>query len=66
MKLMGEVLKPFNDGQDGFKVYTPKDEYKDADIFVAERERYEDLERRGYVGKGKKVEEKTEKKAIID
>ena len=58
MKLTGKVLKPFNDSKDNFKEYTPKDDYKDADVFTAERERYEDLYRKGYVEKGKLVEDK--------
>lgn len=65
MKLTGKVLKPFNDGQDNFKVYTPADEYKDADTFTAEKERYMELFNKGFVEKGKpvknyKIEEKKE------
>lgn len=56
MKLQGEVLVAFNDTQDNYKRYTPKDKYKDADIFVAEKERYEDLRIKGFVGEGKKTE----------
>lgn len=58
MKLTGDVLKPFNDTQDNLKSYKPKDEYTPADKYTAEKERYEDLYRKGYVTKGKVVEEK--------
>lgn len=61
MKLQGEVLIAFNDIQDNYKRYTPKDEYKEADIYVADKDRYEELRIKGFVGKGKKVEEKAKK-----
>ena len=65
MKLTGKVLKPFNDGQDNFKEYTPADEYKDADTFTAEQGRYTELFNKGFVEKGKpvknyKIEDKKE------
>lgn len=66
MKLKGEVLKAFNDSKDNFKRYTPADEYKEADIFEADVERYSDLERKGYVGKGEKVVESIVKKPKKD
>lgn len=58
MKLQGEVLIAFNDIQDNYKRYAPKDEYKEADIYVAEKDRYEELRLKGFLAKGKKVEEK--------
>ena len=60
MKISGEVLKAFNDIKDNYKLYTPKNKYKDADIFTADEERYEDLRIQGDVGEGKKTE-KTKK-----
>ena len=56
MKISGEVLKAFNDVKDNYKLYTPKNKYKDADIFTADEERYEDLRIKGFVGEGKKIE----------
>lgn len=56
MKLQGKVLKSFNDKETG-KLYTPKDEYKEADLFVADKPRYEKLYSLGYVEKGKLYEE---------
>lgn len=53
MKLTGKVLKAFSDKKDNFKVYTPADEFKDADIFTAEKERYMELFNKGFVEKGK-------------
>lgn len=68
MKLQGEVLKRFRDTQDRNKVYAPKGtkdikEYTNEEttyphIFVADKERYEELETKGYVGKGSIVNEK--------
>lgn len=63
MKLRGEVLKAFNDSKDNFKRYTPADEYKEADIFEADKDRYTDLERKGFVGKGEKIVESIVKKS---
>lgn len=71
MKLTGEVLQRFADGKDNMKIYAPKGE-KDIDqytneettyphIFTADKERYEELEKKGYVSKGKVVEEKKNK-----
>lgn len=57
MKISGEVLKAFNDVKDNYKLYTPKNKYKDADIFTADEERYEDLRIKGFVSEGKKIEE---------
>ena len=56
MKLRGKVIKTFND-KDTKKVYTPKDDYKDADVFEADRPRYEELYYKGYVEKGELVED---------
>lgn len=56
MKISGEVLKAFNDIKDNYKLYTPKNKYKDADIFTADEERYEELRIKGFVGEGKKTE----------
>lgn len=61
MKLQGEVIKAFNDSRNGGKQYTPKDDYKDADIFIAEKDRYEYLYEKGYVTKGKKITESKNK-----
>lgn len=68
MKLQGEVLKRFRDTQDGGKIYAPKgtkdvEKYTENEttfphIFVAEKERYEELEAKGYVAKGSIVKEK--------
>ena len=66
MRLKGEVLKPFNDIKDNYKRYTPADEYKEADIFEADVERYTDLERKRFVGKGEKVIESIVKKSKKD
>ena len=67
MKLQGEVLKRFRDTQDGGKIYAPKgtkdvEEYTNEEttyphIFKAEKTRYEELEAKGYVGKGSVVKE---------
>lgn len=56
MKISGEVLKAFHDVKDNYKLYTPKNKYKDADIFTADEERYEDLKIKGFVGEGKETE----------
>ncbi len=64
MKISGEVLKAFNDVKDNYKLYTPKNKYKDADIFTADEERYEELRIKGFVGEGKKTE-KAKKEDII-
>lgn len=71
MKLTGEVLKRFSDGKDNNKIYAPKGtidtkEYTGEEItypstFTAEKERYEQLEKLGYVSKGKIVQEKKNK-----
>lgn len=68
MKLQGEVLQRFRDTKDGNKVYAPKgtkdiEEYTNEEttypyIFKADKTRYEELEAKGYVGKGKVVNEK--------
>lgn len=63
MKLRGKVLKAFNDGKDNNKRYSPADEYKEADIFEADKDRYIDLEKKGFVGKGEKVVEGIVKKS---
>lgn len=52
MKLQGKVLKNFNDKKTG-KTYKAKDDYKEADLYVADRERYEELYNKGFVEKGK-------------
>lgn len=57
MKLQGKVLKAFNDKNTG-KLYRPKDEYKDADVFEADENRYLELFHWGYVEKGKVVDKK--------
>jgi hypothetical protein len=62
MKLRGEVLKAFNDIKDNQKRYAPADDYKEADIFEADVDRYTDLQRRKFVGKGEKVVESIVKK----
>ena len=66
MKLRGKVLQKFEDKETG-KIYAPKgykeiEEYTDKeyvypDIYVAEKKRYEELEKKGYVGKGELVED---------
>lgn len=71
MKLVGTVLKRFNDGQDNNKTYAPigtKDveEYTGEEttypsVYTAEKERYEQLQQLGYVSKGKMVQEKKNK-----
>lgn len=66
MKLRGEVIKAFNDIQDNQKRYAPADDYKEADIFEADVERYTDLERKRFVGKGEKVVESIVKKPKKD
>ena len=48
--------KAFNDIKDNYKLYTPKNKYKDADIFTADEERYEELRIKGFVGEGKETE----------
>lgn len=68
MKLQGEVLKRFRDTKDNNKLYAPKgtkdvEEYTNEEttyphIFKADKQRYEELEAKGYVGKGKVVIEK--------
>ena len=67
MKLRGKVLKKFEDKETGKKYaptgYSETEEYTDKeyvypDIYVAEKKRYEELEKKGYVGKGELVEEK--------
>lgn len=68
MELQGEVLKRFRDTKDGDKIYAPKgtkdiEEYTENEttyshIFKAEKRRYEELEAKGYVGKGRIVKEK--------
>ena len=63
MKLKGKVLKAFNDSKDNNKRYSPADEYKEADIFEADKDRYTDLEKKGFVGKGEKVVEGIVKKS---
>ena len=64
MKLKGKVLKRFNDKNTNI-LYEPKTDYKDADIYEAEKQRYEELFYKGYVEKGELVENnnrfKTEK-----
>lgn len=67
MKLEGKVLKRFKDKNTG-KIYAPKgtvdiEEYTNKQkfynsIFSADKERYEELEKQGYVSKGKLVEDK--------
>lgn len=57
MKLSGEVLIDFNDKKNNLKTYRAKTQFKDADIFTADEERYEYLRIKGYVAEGKKVEE---------
>ena len=67
MELQGEVLKRFRDTKEN-KVYAPKgtkdiEEYTNEEttyphIFKAEKSRYEELEAKGYVGKGRIVNEK--------
>lgn len=74
MKLTGEVLSRFYDSEDNMKIYAPKgtvdtDEYTGEEtryphVFTAERSRYEVLEARGLVSKGKLVEQK--KKSKLD
>jgi hypothetical protein len=66
MKLRGEVLKAFNDIKDHQKRYAPADDYKEADIFEADIERYRELEIQKYVGKGEKVVESIVKKSKKD
>lgn len=61
MKLQGKVLKSFRDKETG-KVYSPQDEYKEADIYVAERSRYQILERKGFVEKGSLYTKETKEK----
>lgn len=68
MKLQGEVLKRFRDTKDGDKIYAPKgtkdvakytnEETTYPHIFKADKSRYEELEAKGYVGKGSMVNEK--------
>lgn len=68
MKLQGEVLIRFADSKNGNKIYAPKgnvevEEYTGKKktfphIFTADKERYEELEKKGLVGKGELVEEK--------
>ena len=68
MELQGEVLKRFRDTKDNNKVYAPKgtkdiEEYTENEttyphIFKADKTRYEKLEAKGYVSKGKVVIEK--------
>ena len=68
MELQGEVLKRFRDTKDGDKIYAPKgtkdiEEYTNEEttyphIFKADKLRYEELEAKGYVGKGSVVKEK--------
>ena len=65
MKLQGKVLKNFRDKESG-KLYEAQDEYKEADVFVAEKTRYQLLEKKGFVEKGslytKETKESKEKK----
>ena len=68
MRLQGEVLKRFRDVKNGGMMYAPKgtkdiQEYTNEEttyphIFVADKERYEELEAKGYVGKGSVVKER--------
>lgn len=68
LKLQGEVLKRFRDTKDNNKVYAPKgtkdiEEYTENEttyphIFKANKQRYEELEAKGYVAKGSVVSEK--------
>ena len=68
MRLQGEVLKRFRDTKDNGKMYAPKgtkdiEEYTGEEttyphIFKADKARYEELETKGYVGKGSIVNEK--------
>lgn len=68
MKLQGEVLQRFRDTKDNDRVYAPKgtkdiEEYTNEEttyphIFKADKLRYEELEAKGYVGKGSVVKEK--------
>ena len=68
MQLQGEVLKRFRDTKENNKLYAPKgtkdvEEYTGEEvtyphIFKAEKSRYEELEAKGYVGKGSVVREK--------
>ena len=68
MRLQGEVLKRFRDVKNGGMMYAPKgtkdvEKYTNEEttyphIFVADKERYEELEAKGYVGKGSMVNEK--------
>ncbi|MEE1282766.1 MAG: hypothetical protein UHK60_11065 [Acutalibacteraceae bacterium] len=68
MRLQGEVLKRFRDVKNGGMMYAPEgtkdiQEYTNEEttyphIFVADKERYEELEAKGYVGKGGMVNEK--------
>lgn len=68
MRLQGEVLKRFRDVKNGGMMYAPKgtkdiqkytnEETTYPHIFVADKERYEELEAKGYVGKGSMVNEK--------
>lgn len=72
MKLQGEVLIRFADSKNGNKIYAPKgnvevEEYTGKKktfphIFTADKERYEELEKKGLVGKGKILEEKNNHK----
>ena len=64
MKISGEVLKAFNDIKDNYKLYTPKNKYKDADIFTADEERYEELRIKGFVGEGNKTEKAKKEEKI--
>jgi hypothetical protein len=67
MELQGEVLRRFRDTQNN-KIYAPKgtkdiEEYTDSEtiyphIFKAEKERYKEIESKGYVAKGSIVKEK--------
>ena len=68
MRLQGEVLKRFRDVKNGGMMYAPKgtkdiQEYTNEEttyphIFKADKIRYEELEAKGYVGKGSMVNEK--------
>jgi len=53
--LEGRVLKDFNDKQNKLK------NYKKGQKFKAEKRRYEELEQKGYIEKGKEVVTKKDK-----
>ena len=68
MKLQGEVLQRFQDSKDNMKIYAPKgtkdiEKYTNKEttyphIFIADKNRYEELQQKGYVSEGTIYEEK--------